>query len=125
MNKTKEYEVGEILTCREYTKLKVGTFNVNCEYEIIEVTDTTITILDMIFEEKYKLPLKTVRNNFIYNYCSTCHSTQGETLEDNITIYDWKFYFTSREWLWVAVTRTTSLDNVYFYDYVEPELNHD
>jgi hypothetical protein len=44
LNKTKEYEVGEILTCRAYTKLKVGTFNVNCEYEIIEVTETTVTI---------------------------------------------------------------------------------
>ena len=52
LNKTKEYEVGEILTCREYTKLKAGTFNVNCEYEIIEVTESTITIVYMIFEEK-------------------------------------------------------------------------
>jgi len=31
----------------------------------------------------------------------------------------------SREWLWTAVTRATSLDDVYFYDYNEPELNQD
>jgi len=31
----------------------------------------------------------------------------------------------SREWLWTAITRATSLDNVYFYEYTEPELNKD
>jgi ATP-dependent exoDNAse (exonuclease V) alpha subunit len=31
----------------------------------------------------------------------------------------------SREWLWTAITRATSLDNVYFYEYTEPKLNTD
>ena len=30
-----------------------------------------------------------------------------------------------REWLWTAITRATSLDNVYFYEYKEPALNKD
>jgi hypothetical protein len=31
----------------------------------------------------------------------------------------------SRQWLWTAITRATSLDNVYFYEYNEPALNKD
>jgi hypothetical protein len=33
-------------------------------------------------------------------------------------------YYTSRKWIYTAVTRATNLNNVYVYDYVEPELNH-
>ena len=65
-----------------------------------------------------------MRKNFQFNYCSTAHSVQGSTIKESITIFDWKFYYTSRKWIYTAVTRATNLNNVYFYDYVEPELNH-
>ena len=65
-----------------------------------------------------------MRKNFQFNYCSTAHSVQGSTIKESITIFDWKFYYTSRKWIYTAVTRATNWNNVYFYDYVEPELNH-
>ena len=47
-NKTDEYEVGELLVCKEYCKRKkLGiTFNVNFEFEISEVTSTDLLIKD-------------------------------------------------------------------------------
>ena len=32
-----------------------------------------------------------------------------------------KVFFITAEWLWVAITRATELDNVYFYDYTFDE----
>jgi hypothetical protein len=84
-----------------------------------------LEIQNIATNEIFELPKDVVKKNFIFSYCSTCHSTQGTTIDESITIYDWKFYFMSRRWLWTAATRTTELDNVMFYDYVEPELNHD
>ena len=75
--------------------------------------------------EAYEVPKNIIKKSFIFDYCSTCHSTQGQTIDENITIYDWKSYYNSREWLWTAITRATSLDNVYFYEYNEPAVNKD
>jgi hypothetical protein len=38
------------------------------------------------------------------------------SIDGTITIFYYTHYFVSREWLWVAITRATELDNVYFYN---------
>ena len=38
-NRKSEYEVGEFLICREYTKTKSSTFNVNFKYKIVYIRD--------------------------------------------------------------------------------------
>ena len=126
LGKQKDYEVGERLICREYFKLsKDDTMYVNYEYEITEVKDKTLILQDIACDKNYEIKIADVRKKCIFSYCSTCHSAQGQTLDERITIYDWRFYFISREWLWTAVTRATSLDNVYFYEYAEDEFNTD
>jgi hypothetical protein len=124
LGKQKDYEVGERLICRKYTKLgKDDTLYVNYEYEIADVKDKTLILQDIACDKKYEIKITDVRKKFIFSYCSTCHSAQGQTLDECITIYDWKFAFISAQWLWTAVTRATSLDNVYFYEYAEDEFN--
>ena len=51
----------------------------------------------------------------------TCHSAQGTSIKCKITIFDYKYKYVSRKWIWTAITRATNLDNVYFYDYVETD----
>ena len=120
-NKTDEYEVGEFLVCKEYCKMKkLGiTFNVNFEFEILEATSTELMIKDVSNTETYRVPLDTIKSHFIFNYCSTCHSCQGTSIDENITIFDYKFLYASRKWLWTAITRATELKNVYFFNYEE------
>jgi hypothetical protein len=65
------------------------------------------------------VPIYTVRKNFIHNYCRTCHSFQGSSLDERITVFDWKFAHVNRKWLYTAVTRATELKNVLFCDYDE------
>ncbi|MFM7978143.1 MAG: C-terminal helicase domain-containing protein, partial [Candidatus Fonsibacter sp.] len=65
------------------------------------------------------LPINLVKNNFSHYYCKTCHSFQGNTIDEAITIFDHKFAYVPRKWLYTAVTRATNLKHVYFYDYDE------
>ena len=121
LGKTDDYEVGEILICREYTKLKEGTLNVNFQFEITEVHEDKLVIRDKAME--CHVPLSRIQSSFIHAYCSTCHSYQGSSIEGNVTIFDYKFHFTSRNWIWVAITRATDLNNVLFYEYDDDQMN--
>jgi hypothetical protein len=38
----------------------------------------------------YDCPVEEFRDYFLMNYCSTTHKSQGETITENYTIYDWK-----------------------------------
>ena len=119
--KESEYEVGEVLVCREYFKSKQITFNVNFEYEIISVSDKSLTIKRVCNNATFEVPITTIRSHFIFSYCGTAHSQQGASIDSTITIFDYKHFFITAEWLWVAITRATELDNVYFYDYTWDE----
>jgi hypothetical protein len=122
--KNTEYEVGEFLICREYCKVKDITFNVNFEYEIMNVNVNSLTIKDVSNAKLFDVPLKSIRNNFIFNYCGTAHSFQGSSIDESFTIFDYNHHFCTRKWVWTAITRATELKHVYFYTYVEPELNN-
>ena len=56
--KNTEYEVGEFLICREYCKVKDITFNVNFEYEVVKVSEYTLTIKDISNAKLFDVPLK-------------------------------------------------------------------
>ena len=49
----------------------------------------------------------------------TGHSLQGSSIKENITFFDYKYKFGDRNWLWVAITRATNLNNVYCQNYEE------
>jgi len=121
LNKQNEYEIGEVLICRDYAKLKNVTFNVNFEYEIMEVTENSLKIKNIASPDVYEVPIKLIRSNFQFNYCTTCHSVQGSTIRETITIFDYKFFFVTRKWIWTAIGRAINLDDVYFYDYSEDQ----
>ena len=71
----------------------------------------------MCIRDRHKVPIEIIRSHFIHNYCRTCHSCQGSSIDDKITIYDWKHHFVSRKWLYTCCTRATDLNNVYLIDY--------
>ncbi len=62
------------------------------------------------------LPINLIKKNFTHNYCKTCHSFQGNTIEGSITIFDHKFVYVSRKWLYTTATKATNLKQLYFYD---------
>ena len=65
------------------------------------------------------LPVSLIKKNFVHYYCRTCHSLQGSTIEEAIPIFDHRFAYASRKWLYTAVTKATDPKQVFFYDYEE------
>ena len=97
-----------------YFKIRKQVFNVNYEYKITALESDAITLNNTLL-----VPIDTVRKNFIHAYCRTCHSFQGTSLDERLTIFDWKFSQVNRKRLYRAVTRAIELKNVVFYDYDE------
>ena len=73
----------------------------------------------MTLAEAMTLPICLIKKNFVHNNCRTCHSFQGSAIEEATTIFDRKFAYATRKWLYTAVTKATDLKKVFFYDYEE------
>ena len=119
-NRKDEYEVGEFLICREYTKTQTSVFNVNFKYKIVHIgKDGVMTLKNTKTNILQSLKIQKVRDNFIFAHCTTCHSAQGSSIDGDITIFDCNHYDikTYREWLWTAITRARDLNKVKFYKY--------
>jgi hypothetical protein len=120
-----EYEVGEMIVCRKFLKVKKSTLHVNFEYEIDQINGDEITIFDGL-ETFVTLDRDLLKKYFVHAYCRTCHSFQGSSIDDKITIFDWRFKFVNRKWIYTAVTRATNLKHVYFYcGKLEQEIDDD
>ena len=124
LNKKNEFEIDEILICREYFTSKKNIFNTNYEYIIKEINEHYITIKETHLKNAplLTITIEQARTKFIFNYCTTCHSLQGSTIHfneneinKNITIYNWDHFRTSKKWLWTAITRAEDLNNIFFY----------
>ena len=117
LNKEKEYESDDIVICKEYFKIKGFTFNVNIRYRIINIDSGIATLRNVKTLEEQSIPVEILRGKFIYSYCYTAHSCQGCSIDDDIIIYDWNKPYVSREWFYVALTRSTDLNKIMFYRY--------
>ena len=113
-NRKGEYEVGEIMICREYFKSKTYKFQVNFKYKIVNIIENMVVLEDEHSKIIQKLPLDMLRKHFIFNYWFTCHSVQGSSIEGGITIFDYNHCLVNKNWIWTAITRATDLNNVSF-----------
>ena len=118
-NRKYEYEIGERLICREYTKVDDIVFNVNFEYEIVAVCERFLMLKNVKTKKVQGLGLQFVRNNFIFASCFTCHSVQGSSIDGDITIFDYNHFLIKdyREFWWTAITRARDLSKVKFFKY--------
>jgi hypothetical protein len=114
-NKTGDYEVGETLVCRKYLKISGNRFPVNFEYSSEAVNKESLQVGMIGSDFKFTLKLDVVKKQVIHGYCRTCHSFQGSSIDDKITILDWNFFFVNRKWVYTAVPRATELKKVVFF----------
>eukprot|EP00438_Fugacium_kawagutii_P018169 Skav234138 [mRNA] locus=scaffold1519:11582:14900:- [translate_table: standard] len=128
-NRKNEYEIGEYLICREYTKTPASVFNVNFKYKIVHIgSDGIITLKNVKTEILQSLNIDKVRRNFIFAWCCTAHSMQGQSVDTDITIFDYNHPLVRNypEWLYTCVTRSRDLNRVKFFRYsndTNDELN--
>ena len=70
------------------------------------------------------IPVSLINNNFVHNYCKACHSFQGSTIEEAITIFDHKFaHFTRKVALQCRHQGYGPQKKVFFYEYDESKEN--
>ena len=119
---TGSYVVGEELICRLYLKQDGAKFNANIRYKILYINGSKITIENIKDKKKHTLDEETLYKHFRYGYCATCHSCQGASIKNNITIHEWQHPRFSREFLWTALTRATDFKHVSFFQNRETEF---
>jgi hypothetical protein len=120
LNKVDDYEIGEILICRKYIRIKNKDnvkFQVNFNYKIVNIKGCFFTLENVITGERQNIGDKIIRDAFIFNYCATCHSSQGASINGKVCIFDYNNKLADWRWLWTAITRATQIENVYFYRY--------
>ena len=54
-----------------------------------------------------------VKDTFIFNYCATCHSSQGAQINGKVCTFDYKHKLANWRWLWADITRATQIKHVY------------
>ena len=86
--------------------MKKVVFQVNYEYTIsgVQLDNLVLDDTHIVLHTPHK------KKNFVHNYCRTCHSFQGSSIDDAITIFDWKFTHVDRKWIYTSITRATDLN---------------
>ena len=107
------YYEGLHLICRKSYKDKKTKFYVNYTYEILDIQNTMFRLSDG--ENIFFVERKLIESNFRLSYARTCHSYQGLSESEAITIFDVTHFMVDVDWIYTAITRCTSLSNVSIY----------
>ena len=80
LNKQEEFEIGDVMICKEYLKVKGFVFNVNIRYKIIKIDGNVFTLQNVKTKEDVTILKDKLQTNFIYRYCFFAHSVQGSSI---------------------------------------------
>jgi len=98
--------------------LKGGEETINNEKFILDNYDNQYLFLSSerpddngdIFKHKIDIEINDLQKLFCLNYCSTTHKSQGETISENFTIYD--FNFMSKKCKYTALSRAKTAEQI-------------
>ena len=55
-------------------------------------------------------------------WCLTCHSVQGLSIDDKVTLFDCNTAYVDRNFVWTAITRVRDLKNITFFEHSPEEV---
>lgn len=110
------YYVGQTLRCRLYHRSPRIYINYTYTVTGFEVKEGVVTGITLEETKDWPWALSLIKKLFIYDHANTCHSLQGMSAEGGISLFDVEAWCATREWFYTALTRTTDLDAVYFWD---------
>ena len=90
---------------------------INFKYNIVKIEGDVFTLSTILTDDVQHVGDLIITNSFMFDYCSTCHSTQGASINGKACIFDYNNKLANWRWLWSAITRATQLENVYVYRY--------
>lgn len=95
-----------------------GDFCINNEKFTLDFYDNEFIYLSSdrpddngdIFKHKIDVKIEDIHKNFLLNYCSTTHKSQGETITENFSIYD--FNYMSCKCKYTALSRGKKMEQI-------------
>ena len=97
----------EIVCNRHYKDKKNGVrLFVNYTYKIESIGEKFFVIKDEVEDERITLNIKML-DYFKLPYAGTCHSVQGLSIKDEMTLFDVNTPYVDKYFIWTALTRAT------------------
>ena len=118
-----KYYIGMSVTCKKHTKLGGKKLFTNYTYKIKGFTSKSLIIIDELSKDEFEIINGMVYKTLKLSYISTCHSVQGTTINQPITIFDCNISHVSRTYVWTAITRVRTLDDLTIYEHSNDEVN--
>ena len=115
------YYKGMNLICKKYNRSP--KIYVNYSYEIIKTGKKNFIIKDVCENNTIIIPIEMISKHFRLSYASTCHSFQGLSVDNMITIFDTNTPRVTRKWIWTAITRSTDLSKIQIYKHSDNEVS--
>lgn len=88
---------------------KLGIIN-NQKYKVKKIDDNIIIENDI--KEEISIDIKQFHRYLLLGFCITYHASQGDTFNDCYTIYNWKHMRVCNKAKYVAITRSTNINNI-------------
>jgi hypothetical protein len=66
-------------------------------------------------DEDFTISKENLITNFKMPYARTCHSLQGLSVDEKLTIFDLNHFMVDNSWIYTAITRTNDLNIIQFY----------
>lgn len=120
MGKTKKFEVGQEIICKEYEKK--NRLITNYKYKIIKMKKQDVVIRDEVELLDYKITPQILLKHFKLPYAVTCDSVQGITKDEKMTIFDSNTPYVDRKFLWTAMTRVKRLEDITIFIHSKEEV---
>jgi hypothetical protein len=112
-----------MLVCKKFYKNKSGfkTY-VNNLYRVDSI-GKYIKLVDSADESNmFSMERDKLWKIFDLNYCNTCHSVQGCSIDDEVTLFDCNTPYVDRFWLYTAITRCRDLYNISIFIHDEKQI---
>ena len=61
-------------------------------------------------------------SHFKLPHCLTCHSVQGLSIDDKVTLFDCNTPYVDRHFVWTAITRVRDLNNITYFEHSDNEV---
>jgi hypothetical protein len=110
-----KFYLNQQLICKRSFKQKSKQVGyVNFTYTIVNIEDNKYTLSDDENDDII-VSIEQLESYFKLPYARTCHSQQGLSIDEKITIFDLNHFMVNTKWIYTAITRTTDLKNIQFY----------
>ena len=119
------YYPGLELVCEKHYQNKGFRLFVNYTYVIKSVNKSECVIVEPNEDVYITLKTENLTTLFRLPYANTCHSVQGLSITNKITIFNANIeQFADRNWFWTAITRATELDNITVFIHSDEEIQN-